>query len=246
MKRDSLLVTSSGEKALSEESRQQRRFTPTELKRFDGKEGRPCYTAYNGKVYDVSASNMWLSGRHLERHSAGEDLTERMINAPHDEEVLTRFPVVGELVLEHFHSRFVLTLQKMHLHPMVVHFSEACPMLAALFVFIFYFGARITVFEMTSYYMIVLAFFSSLACMATGFFSWIVGYERTLTPVFSRKILLSILLTILITVLYVWRTLDRGALTHMDALTPIYAGLVFLTVPNVILLGHYGGRIVYG
>ena len=231
---------------MGEEKQGLRRFTPRDLRRYDGKEGRPAYTAFDRKVYDVSGSNMWLDGRHSERHSAGEDLTERMINAPHDEEVLSRFPVVGELVPEQFRSRLVATLERMHLHPMVVHFSEACPMLAALFVFIYIFVLRTRVIEEASFYMIILGFFSSIGCMVTGFFSWIVGYERTLTTTFSRKILSSIVLTLIILFLYVWRSIEPAALSHLDTLTPIYVGLVFLMVPVVVVLGHYGGRIVYG
>lgn len=229
-----------------EEKQGLRRFTPRELRKYDGKEGRPAYTAFDRKVYDVSGSSMWLEGRHSERHSAGEDLTERMINAPHDEDVLSRFPVVGELVPEQFKSRFVKTLQRMHLHPMVVHFSEACPMLAALFVFIYIFVVRSSVIEEASFYMLILGFFSSIGCMLTGFFSWIVGYEKTLTSTFSRKIQASILLTALILFVFVWRSIEPAALTHLDRLTPIYVGVVFLMVPVVVVLGHYGGKIVYG
>lgn len=189
---------------------------------------------------------MWIDGRHSDRHSAGEDLSERMVNAPHDEEVLAQFPIVGELIPEAFGNRFVANIQRAHLHPMIVHFSESCPMLAALFVFVFVFVSQVRTFEVMAYYLIILGFFSSIGCMVTGFFSWIVGYERTLTTIFSRKIIFSFMLTAIISVLSAWRTLDRGVLTHMDKWTPVYAALVLVMVPVVIVLGHYGGRIVYG
>jgi predicted heme/steroid binding protein len=73
-----------------------KQLTVEELKQFDGKEGRPAYIAFNGKIYDVSQSGLWDSGSHFE-HMAGMDLTEIFKDAPHGEEVLERVPVVGEL-----------------------------------------------------------------------------------------------------------------------------------------------------
>ena len=74
-----------------------RKFTREELREFDGREGRPAYVAFRGKVYDVSESFLWRGGKHQVLHQAGEDLTEAMQEAPHGEELLARFPVVGEL-----------------------------------------------------------------------------------------------------------------------------------------------------
>jgi len=72
-------------------------FTLEELKQFDGREGRPAYVAYEGKVYDVSESAMWPEGDHEGAHAAGGDLTSEQDDAPHDVYV-TDFPEVGRLV----------------------------------------------------------------------------------------------------------------------------------------------------
>lgn len=72
-------------------------FTIDELEKFDGKEGRKAYVACNGKVYDLTASDMWEGGEHSGIHEAGIDLTEEMDNAPHGNEVMESFPVVGVL-----------------------------------------------------------------------------------------------------------------------------------------------------
>ena len=74
-----------------------RQFTREELVKFDGKNGVPAYVAYCGKVYDVSTSFLWKEGRHQVLHGTGVDLTEAMRGAPHNEDVLKRFPVVGIL-----------------------------------------------------------------------------------------------------------------------------------------------------
>jgi predicted heme/steroid binding protein len=75
-----------------------KKFTKAELASFDGKNGKPAYVGYKGKVYDVSGSDQWENGDHT-GHLAGQDLTESMDIAPHADDVLTsRMKVVGELV----------------------------------------------------------------------------------------------------------------------------------------------------
>ncbi|HKJ04538.1 MAG TPA: cytochrome b5 domain-containing protein [Geopsychrobacteraceae bacterium] len=75
-------------------------FNEKTLKGFNGQDGRPCYFAYQGKVYDASSSKMWPGGEHMRRHSSGRDLTDDLPMAPHDESVMPRLPVVGEYVTE--------------------------------------------------------------------------------------------------------------------------------------------------
>ncbi|HAZ31854.1 MAG TPA: cytochrome B5 [Dehalococcoidia bacterium] len=74
-----------------------RRFTKEELHRYNGKDGRPSFVAYEGKVYDVSGSFLWQRGMHQVLHRAGADLTDELSDAPNGPEFLARFPVVGEL-----------------------------------------------------------------------------------------------------------------------------------------------------
>jgi predicted heme/steroid binding protein len=73
-------------------------FTQEDLAGFDGKDGRPAYVAYQGKVYDVSDSPAWEDGEHGGEHFAGNDLTEDLDYAPHFPDELDRFPVVGTLI----------------------------------------------------------------------------------------------------------------------------------------------------
>lgn len=76
----------------------ERKLTLEELKKYDGKEGRPAYIAYKGKVYDVTDNYVWIDGDHQGEHTAGKDLTEEMSRAPHGEDNLQRVKVVGTLV----------------------------------------------------------------------------------------------------------------------------------------------------
>jgi len=77
-----------------------KKFALEDLKQFDGREGRPAYIAYDGKVYDVSESFLWTEGDHQGQHVAGKDLTEEIKLAPHGEEILERIKLVGVLVSE--------------------------------------------------------------------------------------------------------------------------------------------------
>jgi predicted heme/steroid binding protein len=71
-----------------------KKFSLNELSQFDGKNGKPAYIGYSGKVYDVTGSIEWVEGDHL-GHTAGQDLTESMELAPHGSEILERMKVVG-------------------------------------------------------------------------------------------------------------------------------------------------------
>ena len=71
-------------------------FTLDELRQFDGKNGRPAYVGYKGKVYDVTNSDQWIDGDHM-GHVAGQDLTEEMEIAPHADDVMEKMKAVGVL-----------------------------------------------------------------------------------------------------------------------------------------------------
>jgi len=77
---------------------EEKKVTKQELEENDGKNGKPAYFAYRGKVYDVSQSSFWIDGDHLGMHQAGRDLTEELEMAPHREENFVRVKLVGDLV----------------------------------------------------------------------------------------------------------------------------------------------------
>lgn len=75
-----------------------KKVTKQELAENNGKNGKPAYFAYKGKVYDVTESSFWIDGDHLGMHEAGRDLTEELEMAPHREENFARVKFVGDLV----------------------------------------------------------------------------------------------------------------------------------------------------
>ena len=74
-----------------------RLFRKEELAAYNGKNGAPAYVGYKGKIYDVSDSFLWKNGDHQVFHTAGEDLTASLEQAPHGADLLEKFPVVGIL-----------------------------------------------------------------------------------------------------------------------------------------------------
>jgi predicted heme/steroid binding protein len=74
-----------------------KRYSREELSRRDGREGRPAWIAWRGRIYDVSESFLWKGGRHMAMHEAGRDLTDVLSQAPHGEDLLERVPAVGTL-----------------------------------------------------------------------------------------------------------------------------------------------------
>ncbi len=69
-------------------------LTKEELAKFDGKGGNKAYIAVNGIIYDVTENKSWTEGMH-QGFSAGADLTEQGLKAPHGLAPLEKSPVVG-------------------------------------------------------------------------------------------------------------------------------------------------------
>ena len=90
------------------------KFTNQKLSKFNGKDGKPAYVAYKGKVYDVTDSSQWIEGDHI-GHAAGEDLTEPMEIAPHGEDVMEKMKVVGVLVKFWPSLNFVFFLKRLQI-----------------------------------------------------------------------------------------------------------------------------------
>lgn len=71
-------------------------YTRSQLALRNGSDRDEIWCAYQGIIYDVSASRLWRTGKHYE-HWAGQDLTDELPDAPHGEWVFGKFTVVGRL-----------------------------------------------------------------------------------------------------------------------------------------------------
>ena len=72
-------------------------FTVQQLALRNGQDREEVWVAYKNMIYDVSKSKLWRDGKHYE-HWAGQDLTDELEEAPHNENVFDKFEVIGRLI----------------------------------------------------------------------------------------------------------------------------------------------------
>jgi predicted heme/steroid binding protein len=72
-------------------------YTKSQLALRNGQDRDEIWVAYQGVIYDVTASRLWRKGQHYE-HWAGQDLTEELADAPHTAVVFEKFEVIGKLL----------------------------------------------------------------------------------------------------------------------------------------------------
>ncbi|MCX8116997.1 MAG: cytochrome b5 [Desulfobacterota bacterium] len=226
-----------------------REFTPEELKEMDGKDGKPVYVAFQGKVYDVTQSRLWAKGLHMNRHLPGRDLSGEIAAAPHGPEVLERYPQIGILKkgppeeLSHLPAALQTILQRFpmarrHPHPMVVHFPIAFLMASSLF-YLLYLFLLYPSLKTTSTHLFALGTLATPFAIATGLLTWWVNYRLKMTPFIRWKIILSafLLATELAVVLF-W--VGEIQVSHA-----VYLVLILLVTPLVVLLGYFGGQMTF-
>ncbi len=225
---------------------EERRFTPRELAQYDGKEGRPAYIAFQGKVYDVSASRLWKGGLHSRKHSAGSDLTQMLTGAPHGVDALMKVHVVGDLVKEPtLTQRLLERLVRLHPHPITVHFTIGYAVTVPLFSLLFMLTGNAS-FELASFYLLLLGFLAAVPAVAFGVLSWRINYGGKLSKIFLAKMVATAVFAVVIAVSLAWRAASPEVLVTGDAASYGYLALVISLIPIATVLGHYGGRIVYG
>ncbi len=241
-----------------------KKFTPAELAKYNGADGRPVYIAYRGRVYDVSDSDLWAGGEHMAGHFAGADLSRELPEAPHGEEVFERYPQVGVLeegpeeaddseaeapqlaksgVLDRIFKRFPLL--KRHPHPMVVHFPIVFFISAPVFALLYLFTG-IASFETTAFHCLAGGVLFTPVALLTGLLTWWLNYElRPLRPVVI-KLFLTPSLLVTSTGILVWRWLEPEItrdLGHWPGL--VYLGLLCALAPLVSIIGWYGASLTF-
>jgi predicted heme/steroid binding protein len=153
-------------------------FTLEELQSFNGQDGKPVYIVHRGRVIDVSNSRLWKDGVHMRRHHAGTDLTTDILGAPHDLDVLDRYPQVGVLrsveesvsrpmpaALAALLDRFPML--RRHPHPMTVHFPIVFLLSTTAFNLI-YLMTGIPSFEVTALHCLGAAVLFTPVAIGTG------------------------------------------------------------------------------
>jgi predicted heme/steroid binding protein/uncharacterized membrane protein len=236
-------------------------FTREELKTYDGKDGRPVYVAYKGRVYDVSASKMWKSGTHMRKHAAGQDLTAELAGAPHNEEVFDRVPLVGTLAaapreaeagggpFEHLPRPLAALLESVpflqrHPHPMTVHFPIVFMMTAPVFALL-YLATGVEGFELASLYTLVAGVFFDVVAIVTGLLTWWINYlARPVRPIVI-KLVTALVMLALSAAACAWRLSDPGVLSEASPSRAVYLAALILLFPLVSIVGWYGASLTF-
>ena len=235
----------------------EKRFTPQELAGFDGSDGKPVYLAYNGVVYDVSASRLWKAGKHMNRHHAGGDMGLELSQAPHDPTVLERFPRVGVLDAEALKpepaadrvpaglARFIkrFPMLKRHPHPMTVHFPIAFCVVAPVTLLL----ALVTGWPGFAAALPVLlgaaALFTPVA-IATGLFTWWLNYASARIP----PIIVKLAATPVLFLAVLWAFVECVKTPDIAAHPGDHLGFVLVVLalfPLVSLVGWFGAALTF-
>jgi uncharacterized membrane protein len=132
-----------------------------------------------------------------------------------------------------------------HLHPMFVHFPQALfPVAFASFVLGLLTGNRI--FESGALTAVIFGLLSSPVCIVTGYIDWKLRYKGVMTRVFRIKIWGAIILVLLGGAALVVRLL-HPEIAGMGASGPVvlYASLLGACSATCVVLGYYGGGLVF-
>jgi predicted heme/steroid binding protein/uncharacterized membrane protein len=225
-----------------------------ELARKDGKEGRPVYIAYEGRIYDVSLSKLWKTGSHMKRHPSGKDLTTDLKAAPHGPEVLERYPQVGiisqktvpEIELKTFLEPLFkkLPLLRRHPHPMTVHFPIVFMLSAVLFTVLNLITADPS-YDTTAFYCLGCGVISIPVTMLTGIISWVVNYLARPLRAIHVKLSVSLLMLVVSAIMLIWREIAPDILTRLRGVSFIYLLLAFSLCPMVSVIGWHGAKLTF-
>lgn len=230
-------------------------FTREELAKYNGKDGQPVYISHDGNVYDVSDSKLWKTGAHMMRHESGEDLTADIGGAPHDTEVLERFPQVGILMAEkdpmdeHVPDFLlavfrIIPMLRRHPHPMTVHFPIAFMMLFPV-LNILYLVTGNAGFDISSFHVLVAGLVFTPVALLTGPYNWWINYAGKWSQIIKVKMFGSLILITLILVIFMWRILVPDIMLQPSGARIIYIVLSLTLVPIVSVLGWFGAKMTF-
>lgn len=226
------------------------------LSKHDGKEGRKVYVAVEGKVYDVTGNRLWKNGMHMNRHQAGDDLTEAITASPHGKDILFKIQETGTLVKEksekppfipEWLNRFMESYPffKRHPHPMVVHFPMAFFITAPLFLAWYYIISPVQGLLDAIFYLYILGTLSLPVAIATGLLAWLVNYSGKANPLIIRKTVFSFVLLISDLIILADLIIKPSVLQNPSGTEWIIPVLIFLGLPLASIIGEHGGKLVF-
>ena len=228
-------------------------FDIAELEKFDGNNGRPVFVTHKGKVYDVSNSKLWKNGLHMKRHHAGQDLTADIQGAPHEPDVLDRYPQVGTLKKEVVELEIPRPLAwllgkapmlRRHPHPMTVHFPIVFAFSTTVFN-ILYLITGIKSLEITALHCLGAGILFTAVAIATGLYTWWINYMSKPLKAVKVKMPLSLILLVTQIIAFVWRLNVPDVMDSIRGVNIIYILLVLSLFPIVVVIGWFGAFLTF-
>ncbi|MEJ2101198.1 MAG: cytochrome b5 domain-containing protein [Desulfobacterales bacterium] len=231
-------------------------FDEAGLAKFNGENGNPVYVVYRGKVYDITESKLWRKGLHMKRHHAGLDLTGDIQGAPHEPDVLERYPQVGTLkkaVAEAEEIRIPAALDRLlqkapmlrrHPHPMTVHFPIVFSFCATAFN-ILYLITGIKSMEITALHTLAAGILFTVVAIATGLYTWWLNYMAKPLRAVTIKITFALILLAFQIITFIWRLNVPQVMDSIQGVNIIYMLLVFSLFPIVVVIGWFGAFLTF-
>jgi len=132
-----------------------------------------------------------------------------------------------------------------HIHPIFVHFPQAL-FPVAFAALCLYLLTGIREFETGAFVAALFGILAAPVTTATGFFDWWNRYQAYLTSVFKIKITGSFVLMALAAPAVLLRVYHPGvADLPFSGLGWVYFGLLAACTATCVVLGHYGGKLVF-
>jgi predicted heme/steroid binding protein/uncharacterized membrane protein len=231
-------------------------FELAELEKFDGNEGRPVYVAYKGKVYDVSDSKLWRNGLHMKRHHAGQDMTTDIQGAPHEPDVLEKYPQVGTLKEEaadvaelEIPRPLAWVLEKVpmlrrHPHPMTVHFPIVFSFSTTIFNLL-YLITGIKSLEITALHSLGAGILFTVVAIVTGAYTWWLNYMAKPLRAVNIKLTFALILLAVQIITFTWRLKVPHVMESLQGANLIYLLLILSLFPIVVVIGWFGAFLTF-
>jgi uncharacterized membrane protein len=132
-----------------------------------------------------------------------------------------------------------------YLHPIPVHFPLAL-FPAAFASLLFYLLTGMPEFETGAHVMSIIGLLATPVTIATGFADWKIRYRRQMTKVFKIKIIGALMLLVLALPAVMMRLQHPEMnLLPLDWTGWLYLGFLGACLVDSMIIGHYGGKLVF-
>jgi phosphatidylserine synthase len=131
------------------------------------------------------------------------------------------------------------------LHAVAAHFSNGLIPVAVLYLLLALPSSDVF-FEHTVVHLLVIVLMAIPISFLSGIREWKTKYKGAKAPVFTKKIRLSVVLFALCVTAVSIRISVPGVMNGSGILFWTYTASLFVMLPVVVLLGHYGGKLSSG